>query len=89
MMNLLIKFGIFSEHLARFYIAEMVIAIESVHAVSGREEERGRWGDEREERVQVWNILGEHLARFYIAEILIAIENVQWEERRGEKNSGE
>ena len=42
-----------------------------------------------EERVRVWNILGEYLARFYIAEILIAIENVQWEERRGEKNSGE
>ena len=34
MMNLLIKFGVFSEQLARFYIAEIVIAIESVHAVS-------------------------------------------------------
>ena len=31
MMSLLIKFGIFEEHLARFYIAELVLAIESVH----------------------------------------------------------
>lgn len=31
LMNLLIKFGIFPEDLARFYIAELVLAIESVH----------------------------------------------------------
>ncbi|KAK3098523.1 hypothetical protein FSP39_020302 [Pinctada imbricata] len=31
LMNLLIKFGIFKENLARFYIAELVLAIESVH----------------------------------------------------------
>ncbi|XP_074647480.1 serine/threonine-protein kinase LATS1-like isoform X2 [Tubulanus polymorphus] len=31
MMNLLIKFGIFHESLARFYVAELVLAIESVH----------------------------------------------------------
>ena len=31
MMSLLIKFGIFEEPLARFYIAELVLAIESVH----------------------------------------------------------
>jgi serine/threonine-protein kinase LATS1/2 len=31
MMSLLIKFGIFQEQLARFYIAELVLAIESVH----------------------------------------------------------
>ena len=30
-MSLLIKFGIFKEPLARFYIAELVCAIESVH----------------------------------------------------------
>ena len=53
MMNLLIKFGIFSEHLARFYIAEMVIAIESVHAVSGKRGGKGemsRGGDEERGR---------------------------------------
>lgn len=33
MMSLLIKFGIFPEDLARFYIAELVLAVESVHAV--------------------------------------------------------
>ena len=31
LMSLLIKFGIFPENLARFYIAELVVAIESVH----------------------------------------------------------
>ncbi|XP_002738496.1 uncharacterized protein LOC100313645 [Saccoglossus kowalevskii] len=31
LMSLLIKFGIFEEDLARFYIAELVLAIESVH----------------------------------------------------------
>lgn len=31
LMNLLCKFGIFQEDLARFYIAELVVAIESVH----------------------------------------------------------
>lgn len=31
LMGLLIKFGIFEEPLARFYIAELVLAIESVH----------------------------------------------------------
>ena len=31
LMSLLIKFGIFHEDLARFYIAELVLAIESVH----------------------------------------------------------
>lgn len=31
LMSLLIKFGIFPEDLARFYIAELVLAIESVH----------------------------------------------------------
>jgi serine/threonine-protein kinase LATS1/2 len=31
MMSLLIKKGIFEEHLARFYIAELTLAIESVH----------------------------------------------------------
>ncbi|KAK3602877.1 hypothetical protein CHS0354_018736 [Potamilus streckersoni] len=31
LMGLLIKFGIFEENLARFYIAELVLAIESVH----------------------------------------------------------
>lgn len=31
LMGLLIKFGIFDERLARFYIAELVLAIESVH----------------------------------------------------------
>ena len=31
MMSLLIKFGIFEEPLAQFYIAELVLAIESVH----------------------------------------------------------
>lgn len=31
MMGLLIKFGIFDENLSRFYIAELVLAIESVH----------------------------------------------------------
>ncbi|KAL4233551.1 Serine/threonine-protein kinase lats1 [Mactra antiquata] len=31
LMGLLIKFGIFSENLSRFYIAELVLAIESVH----------------------------------------------------------
>ena len=31
LMSLLIKFGIFREDLARFYIAELVLAIESVH----------------------------------------------------------
>ena len=31
MMSLLIKFGIFEEPLARFYVAELVLAIESVH----------------------------------------------------------
>ena len=31
LMGLLIKLEIFSEHLARFYIAELVLAIESVH----------------------------------------------------------
>jgi serine/threonine protein kinase len=30
-MNLLIKFQIFDEKLARFYIAELVCAIDSVH----------------------------------------------------------
>lgn len=33
MMNLLIKEGIFQEPLARFYIAELVLAIESVHSM--------------------------------------------------------
>lgn len=31
LMSLLIKFGIFEENLARFYIAELVCAVESVH----------------------------------------------------------
>lgn len=31
LMSLLIKFGVFSEDMARFYIAELVLAIESVH----------------------------------------------------------
>lgn len=31
MMSLLIKLGIFSEDLARFYIAELTLAVESVH----------------------------------------------------------
>ncbi|UYV71370.1 LATS1 [Cordylochernes scorpioides] len=31
LMSLLIKFGIFQETLARFYIAELVLAVESVH----------------------------------------------------------
>ncbi|XP_045028679.1 serine/threonine-protein kinase Warts isoform X1 [Daphnia magna] len=31
LMSLLIKLGIFEEHLARFYIAELVCAVESVH----------------------------------------------------------
>ncbi|XP_033965427.1 serine/threonine-protein kinase LATS2 isoform X1 [Pseudochaenichthys georgianus] len=31
MMSLLIRMGIFPEHLARFYIAELTLAIESVH----------------------------------------------------------
>ncbi len=31
LMSLLIKFGIFQEHLAQFYVAELVLAIESVH----------------------------------------------------------
>lgn len=31
LMSLLIKFGIFSEPLAKFYIAELVLAVESVH----------------------------------------------------------
>lgn len=33
LMNLLIKFGIFEENLARFYIGELTCAIESVHAL--------------------------------------------------------
>lgn len=33
MMNLLIKLGMFPEDLARFYIAELVLAVDSVHAV--------------------------------------------------------
>lgn len=33
LMGLLIKFGIFKEALAQFYIAELVLAIESVHAM--------------------------------------------------------
>ncbi|CAL1270914.1 unnamed protein product [Larinioides sclopetarius] len=31
LMSLLIKLGVFSEELARFYIAELVLAVESVH----------------------------------------------------------
>ena len=31
MMSLLIKFGTFPEHLTMFYVAELVMAIESVH----------------------------------------------------------
>ena len=31
LMNLLIKFQVFNEEMARFYIAELVCAIESVH----------------------------------------------------------
>ena len=31
MMSLLIKFGTFPEHLSMFYVAELVMAIESVH----------------------------------------------------------
>ncbi|XP_006002800.1 serine/threonine-protein kinase LATS2 isoform X1 [Latimeria chalumnae] len=31
MMNLLMRMGVFPEHLARFYIAELTLAIESVH----------------------------------------------------------
>lgn len=31
LMSLLIKFGVFEEHLARFYIAELTCAVESVH----------------------------------------------------------
>ncbi|XP_022921269.1 serine/threonine-protein kinase Warts [Onthophagus taurus] len=31
LMSLLIKFGVFQEHLARFYIAELTCAVESVH----------------------------------------------------------
>ncbi len=34
MMNLLIKEGIFQEDLARFYVAELVLAIESVHKMN-------------------------------------------------------
>ncbi|CAH1799139.1 unnamed protein product [Owenia fusiformis] len=33
MMSLLIKFGIFEEPVAQFYIAELVVAIESVHRI--------------------------------------------------------
>ena len=33
MMGLLIKCGIFEEQLAQFYIAELILAIESVHAM--------------------------------------------------------
>jgi serine/threonine protein kinase len=33
LMNLLIKFGVFDEKLARFYIGELTCAIESVHAL--------------------------------------------------------
>ena len=31
LMGMLIRFGIFSEPMARFYVAELVLAIESVH----------------------------------------------------------
>lgn len=31
MMSLLIRMGVFPEHLARFYVAELTLAIESVH----------------------------------------------------------
>ncbi|XP_015793229.1 serine/threonine-protein kinase LATS1 [Tetranychus urticae] len=34
LMSLLIKFGVFEETLARFYIAELVLAVESVHKMS-------------------------------------------------------
>lgn len=34
LMSLLIKFGVFEEKLARFYIAELVLAVESVHKMS-------------------------------------------------------
>lgn len=33
MMGMLIKYEIFSEEMARFYLAECVLAIESVHAL--------------------------------------------------------
>ena len=33
MMTMLIKYDVFPEHVTRFYMAECVLAIESVHAL--------------------------------------------------------